>query len=227
MRQHVPVHRLPRRLQRRPARHSPQKEWPVNAALDKTLLVLKPIKDTFGEGAAVCSLSPFDLLQWNLCVVRPRTAPRRGAGEAVGAKTSLVPGAAVSRAGLSWADLIMLAGQVALERAGSKPMQFCGGRTDAANGEGSATLSKALFDADTYVIQLPAALHRCPMATQGRAAVPISCSAVPEHILMRPQNAVASAHRAAHREIVPRTSCRLLSAGTLRPWLRLTARFAS
>jgi catalase-peroxidase len=42
--------------------------------------------------------------------------------------------------GLSWADLIVLAGTTALEEATGKQIPFCGGRTDAANGEGSATL---------------------------------------------------------------------------------------
>jgi catalase (peroxidase I) len=44
--------------------------------------------------------------------------------------------------GLSWADLIVLAGTVAAEGSISADakMDFCGGRTDASNGEASATL---------------------------------------------------------------------------------------
>jgi len=63
-------------------RMSPQKDWPINAGLDKVLALLDPIKAEFGEG-------------------------------------------------LSWSDLIVLAGTVALEEAGAPSMSFCGGRTDA------------------------------------------------------------------------------------------------
>jgi catalase (peroxidase I) len=41
---------------------------------------------------------------------------------------------------LSWADTIVLAGHVAVEEAGGFKMDFCGGRTDAADGSGSANL---------------------------------------------------------------------------------------
>eukprot|EP00961_Rhodomonas_salina_P292387 3932893-Rhodomonas_salina.1 len=41
-----------------------------------------------------------------------------------------VRGAQYRAAGLTWADLITLAGIVAVEEAGSPPIEFCGGMTD-------------------------------------------------------------------------------------------------
>lgn len=46
--------------------------------------------------------------------------------------------------GLTWADLIVLAGNVALEQAGGNTMTFCGGRSDADDGAGSEDLSPTL-----------------------------------------------------------------------------------
>jgi len=68
-------------------RFSPGKDWKTNAGLDKTLAMLEPIKESFGDG-------------------------------------------------LSWADLIVLAGNVAVERLGAPGLPFCPGRTDAADGAG-------------------------------------------------------------------------------------------
>ena len=76
-------------------RFSPQREWPINAALDKALLLLQPAKDAYGDA-------------------------------------------------LSWADLIVIAANVAIEAAGGRPMVFCGGRTDASDGLGSEYLAPIL-----------------------------------------------------------------------------------
>ena len=42
--------------------------------------------------------------------------------------------------GLSWSDLITLAGATALEKSGTRKIDFCPGRTDAVDGEGSTYL---------------------------------------------------------------------------------------
>ena len=41
---------------------------------------------------------------------------------------------------LSWSDLIILAGSTAIEKAGGRKLKFCGGRTDAMDGNGSEYL---------------------------------------------------------------------------------------
>lgn len=46
---------------------------------------------------------------------------------------------------LSWADLIVLAGNAAIERAGGRRMKFCGGRTDADDGIGSENLEPRIM----------------------------------------------------------------------------------
>eukprot|EP00937_MAST-01D_sp_MAST-1D-sp2_P004428 g4428.t1 len=89
-------------------RHAPEKDWPVNAELDKALALLQPIKAAADAEYAA------------------------GTGGA-----------------LSWADLIALAGTVALEQAGAPSMPFCGGRTDAADGVGSQYLARSALPIET------------------------------------------------------------------------------
>ncbi|ETL82749.1 hypothetical protein L917_17138, partial [Phytophthora nicotianae] len=72
-------------------RFAPQKDWPVNAGVDKIIAALEPIKEKYST--------------------------------------------------LSTADLIVLAGQVALEDAGKVKIDFLGGRTDAQNGDGDDILA--------------------------------------------------------------------------------------
>lgn len=47
---------------------------------------------------------------------------------------------------MSWADLIVLAGQTAIEAAGGNPMAFCGGRVDAENGDASVGLEPVVYN---------------------------------------------------------------------------------
>ncbi|KAG1708332.1 hypothetical protein DVH05_025010 [Phytophthora capsici] len=72
-------------------RFSPEKDWPVNAGVDKIIAALEPVKESYPT--------------------------------------------------LSTADLIVLAGQVALEDAGNVTIDFLGGRTDAENGNGTEILA--------------------------------------------------------------------------------------
>jgi catalase (peroxidase I) len=46
---------------------------------------------------------------------------------------------------VSYADLIVLAGQIAVEAAGGKTMTFCGGRVDTADGAGNQGLEPRIY----------------------------------------------------------------------------------
>jgi catalase-peroxidase len=88
-------------------RFSPGKDWETNAGLDKTLKLLEPVKNKYGDG-------------------------------------------------LSWADLIVLAGSVAVKALGApSDLPFCGGRTDAPDGAGWRPLeygnAKAVSSVDDMI----------------------------------------------------------------------------
>lgn len=50
---------------------------------------------------------------------------------------------------VSWADIIVLAGQTAIEAAGGNKMSFCGGRVDAENGDASVGLKPVIYNNNT------------------------------------------------------------------------------
>jgi catalase (peroxidase I) len=52
--------------------------------------------------------------------------------------------------GVSWSDLIVLAGQTSIEAAGGYPMPFCGGRSDTDNGDKSIGLEPRIYNNNTY-----------------------------------------------------------------------------
>jgi len=54
---------------------------------------------------------------------------------------------------LSWSDLIVLAGNIAVESAGGKKMKFCGGRTDASDGKGSEFLAPRKYEPATVSVR--------------------------------------------------------------------------
>jgi len=51
---------------------------------------------------------------------------------------------------ITWSDLIVLAGQTAIESAGGLPMPFCGGRVDADNGDKSLGLEDRIWNDNDY-----------------------------------------------------------------------------
>jgi catalase (peroxidase I) len=78
---------------------------------------------------------------------------------------------------LSWADLIVLAGTTAIEEALGSEISFCGGRTDATDGSGSATLRpngdySVTFDQIRRSAQLIGLTDREIVALSGRLRSP-------------------------------------------------------
>jgi catalase-peroxidase len=51
---------------------------------------------------------------------------------------------------VSWSDLIVLAGQTVTEAAGGYPIPFCGGRSNADNGDKSIGLEPRIYNNNTY-----------------------------------------------------------------------------
>jgi catalase-peroxidase len=92
-------------------RFAPGKDWTVNAGLNDTILLLKLIKEMYGDG-------------------------------------------------LSYADLIVLAGNVAALRAGSSDLKFCPGRTDDTTGTAWESISYGNKDPPTTVDAMLELVHR-------------------------------------------------------------------
>ncbi|KAJ1454764.1 heme peroxidase [Pelagophyceae sp. CCMP2097] len=84
--------------------------------------------------------------------------------------------------GLSWADLIVLAGNVGLMAHGSGDVPFCGGRTDAADGLGSADLYPRVTGA--FGDRLPDLKH----------LIKISGLTIPEHVALTGLNEIGQMH---------------------------------
>lgn len=128
-------------------RLSPEREWPENVGMDKVKQLAR-FRHTRARPKLTASLL---LLLVQIMGVLASVKSKHATG-------------------LSWADLIVLAGQVALEQAGSKPLKFVGGRVDATCGEYVWMRPAAIFSVsspDNFLFliaetPLPAATTRTP-----------------------------------------------------------------
>ncbi|KUF88286.1 putative oxidoreductase YusZ [Phytophthora nicotianae] len=117
-------------------RFNPERSWADNTNLDKALDLLEPIK---------LNASTFRITDYagGCNGARIRFSPEKDwlVNAGVDKIIAALEPVKESYPTLSTADLIVLAGQVALEDAGNVTIDFLGGRTDAENGNGTEILA--------------------------------------------------------------------------------------